>query len=261
MPIALTTDFGYQDAFVGIMKGVIAAINPTVQVIDVTHGVPARDIMAAALVLRHAIGYFPPGTIHVAVVDPGVGSRRAPLLIESEDQYLIGPDNGIFSLALQDRAPTRIVRLSNPDYHLKPTSRTFHGRDIFAPVAAYLTLGVALAEFGEGTDSYVKLVLPQIARREQAIEAEIIYIDAYGNLFTNLDGRDLTELPAAGLEFQLGPIRVLGLAPHYAAASAGEFVAVINSWGLLEIAVNSGNAQHLAGATVGDRVRVSWGKK
>src|SRR4029450_1954680 len=132
MIITLTTDFGYKDSFVGIMKGVIAGINPQARVIDITHGIPPQDILAGALTLRHSVKYFPPGTIHVAVVDPGVGSARRPLLLECEGNYFIGPDNGVLSLAVENIRSAQIVQLSNPTYHLYPTSTTFHGRDIFA---------------------------------------------------------------------------------------------------------------------------------
>jgi S-adenosylmethionine hydrolase len=138
MVITLTTDFGLQDSFVGIMKGVIAGINPQAEPIDLTHGIPPQDVLAGALTLRHAVRYFPTGTIHVAVVDPGVGGARRPLLIECNGNFFIGPDNGLLSLALENRDPARIVELTNPAYHLHPTSRTFHGRDIFAPVAAHV---------------------------------------------------------------------------------------------------------------------------
>lgn len=255
MPIALITDFGYQDAFVGIMKGVIAGINPNAQVIDLTHGVPAQDVMAGALVLRHAAGHFPRGTIHVAVVDPGVGSARRALLVEADGDYFIGPDNGIFSLAVEGKTPSTIVKLSNPAYHLQPVGRTFHGRDIFAPVAAHLSLGVPPAAFGEPVDSFVRLALPKTLSCERHIDGEVIYIDGYGNLFTNVSERDLTGL-AGALAIALGTVEVKGLAPSYASAGAGEFVAVINSWGLLEISVYKGSAQRLSGAKIGDRVRV-----
>jgi S-adenosyl-L-methionine hydrolase (adenosine-forming) len=258
MPISLTTDFGYRDSFVGIMKGVIAGIAPSVQVIDVTHGIPAQDVMSGALILRHAVGYFPPGTIHVGIVDPGVGSERAPLLIESGSQFFIGPDNGIFSLALRDQQPDRIVQLSNRAYHLRPTSSTFHGRDVFAPVAAYLSLGIPAAEFGEPAESYMKLAIPKIVRRGREIDAEIIYIDGYGNLFTNIEEHDLTGLPASGIAIQTGTVRLRGLTSNYAAVRVGELVAVINSWGLLEISVNQGNARQFSGVKIGDKVRIHW---
>jgi len=258
MLITLMTDFGYQDAFVGVMKGVIAGINPKAQEVDLTHGIPAQDVMAAALILRHAVGYFPRGTIHVAVVDPDVGSARKPLLIEADGNYFIGPDNGIFSLTMEGKTPSRIVHLSNPAYHLQPTSRTFHGRDIFAPVAAHLSLGVPPAEFGESQNSFVRLALPKTVRRDREIDGEILYIDGYGNLFTNVSEHDLTGLPSSGLAIALGPVRVKGLAPSYASAGAGDFIAVINSWGLLEISVYKESAQRLSGAKIGDRVRINW---
>src|SRR5215467_14046965 len=137
MLITLTTDFGSADPFVGIMKGVIAGIHADAQVVDISHGVPPQDLVAGALILRHSVPYFPCGTIHVVVVDPGVGSERRPLLIQCDGNYFVGPDNGVLSLALEGRNPTRIIHLSNPVYHLQPTSTTFHGRDIFAPAAAY----------------------------------------------------------------------------------------------------------------------------
>lgn len=258
MLITLTTDFGYRDAFVGVMKGVIVGVNPHAQMIDLTHGIPAQDVMAAALTLRHAVGYFQRGTIHVAVVDPGVGSVRKPVLIEADGNYFIGPDNGIFSLALEGKTPGRIVRLSNPAYQLQPASGTFHGRDIFAPVAAHLSLGVAPTEFGESEHSYVKLVLPKAVRREHEIGGEIIYIDGYGNLFTNVSQHDLTGLPSSGLAIVLGQVKAKGLGPSYASGGAGEFVAVINSWGLMEISVYKGSAQKLSGAKIGDQVKIQW---
>lgn len=257
MLITLTTDFGYQDAFVGVMKGVIARINPEVQVIDLTHGIPAHDVMAGALTLRHGTGYFPPGTIHVAVVDPGVGSRRRPLLIESEGNYFIGPDNGILSLTVETK-PTRIVHLSNPAYQLNPPSRTFHGRDIFAPAAAYLSMGISPASLGEDLKSFVKLRSPVARRDKSRIDGEIIYIDHYGNLFTNIREHDLTGLPRGELTTFLGPIAIRGIAPSYGSAAVGEFVAILNSWGMLEIAANKTNAQQRSRAKVGAKVTLTW---
>src|SRR5215208_586879 len=149
MLITLSTDFGYIDPFVGIMKGVIYSTNPQAKIVDLTHGIAPQSVLAGALMLRHSVNYFPPGTIHVAVVDPEVGSTRKPLLIESNGSFFIGPDNGIWSLALAERDVARVIHLSNRNYHLKPTSATFHGRDIFAPVAAHLSLGTTAEAFGE----------------------------------------------------------------------------------------------------------------
>src|ERR1043166_10117623 len=170
MLITLTTDFGYFDPFVGIIKGVIATINAQAQVVDISHGVPPQHIMAAALILQQSVRYFPPATIHVVVVDPGVGSERYPILIESDETYFIGPDNGVMSLALENRKPTRIIHLFEPAYHLQPTSKTFHGRDIFAPVAAHLSRGVNPADFGPVIDDFVRISWPSPKKTNHAIE-------------------------------------------------------------------------------------------
>ncbi|MGH7796772.1 MAG: SAM hydrolase/SAM-dependent halogenase family protein [Candidatus Binatia bacterium] len=259
MLITLTTDFGLRDSFAGIMKGVIAGINPRIQVIDVTHGIPAQDVMAGALALRHSVAYFPHGTIHVAVVDPGVGSPRRPILIECGGNYFIGPDNGVLSLAIGALKPDHIVELSNPVYQLPPASATFHGRDVFAPVAAHLSLGVALSAFGPKVDTFFRLALPKVVRRENTIEGEVVYMDTFGNLFTNIEEHDLTGSSGGRVEIAVGAVCVPGLSPNYGAAAVGEFVAVVNSWGLLEIAVYRGNAQQNTGAKIGDKVRVVLG--
>ena len=255
MLITLTTDFGHRDPFVGIMKGAIAGINQAAQVIDLTHGIPPQDIMAAALALRHSIAYFPRGSIHVVVVDPGVGSARRPLLIESAGDYFIGPDNGVLSLSITE--PKAIFQLSNPDYHLKPTSMTFHGRDIFAPAAAHLSLGVAPSAFGAKLASFITLRMPQVTRSHNRLEGEVVYIDGYGNLFTNIDERDLTGLPLGKLSIGVGACVIRGLAPSYDAVNANELTALVNSWGMLEIAVYKGNAQQNYGVKVGDKVVLS----
>ena len=256
MLITLTTDFGHSDPFVGIMKGVIAGINPNARVIDLSHGIPPQDIRAGALVLRHSVSYFPRGTVHVAVIDPGVGGARRSLLIECDGSYFVGPDNGVLSLALDGKQPARIVHLSNSTYHLQPTSGTFHGRDVFAPVAAYLSLGVATVAFGESVESIVQLKLPEPLRESRRINGEVVYIDGFGNLFTNMSEHDLTGLTADKLVISLGNATIRGLASNYVAAVEGELVALVNSWGLLEIALNKGNARQRTGAQIGDKVEV-----
>lgn len=256
MIITLTTDFGYQDSFVGIMKGVIAGINPQARVIDITHGIPPQDILAGALTLRHSVRYFPRGSIHVAVVDPAVGSARRPLLIELDGNFFIGPDNGVMSLAAENIESARIVHLSNPAYHLQPTSTTFHGRDIFAPVAAHLSLGVPPIAFGEPSDSIARVAIPEVVRKSRSLEGEILYIDTFGNLFTNIREHDLTGLRSGQLDIVVRSVRVRGLSQNYASTRGGEFIAVLNSWGLLEIAVFKDNAQKLSGTKIGDKVAV-----
>jgi S-adenosylmethionine hydrolase len=257
MLITLTTDFGYADSYVGIMKGVICRINPQARLVDLCHGVSPQDVMGAALLLRHSLQYFPGGTIHIAVVDPGVGSVRRPLLVEAEGNYLIGPDNGVLSLAVSEQRPSRIIHLSNTTYYLKPTSKTFHGRDIFAPVAGYLSLGVAPEAFGATISDWVELHWPAILRSAAAIAGEIIYIDAFGNLFTNIRADDLKELSGRPIRITVRDLSIPGLADNYAAVESGQYLALINSWGLLEIAIYKASAQERSGARVGDKVQVA----
>src|SRR6266513_3390098 len=257
MLITLTTDFGYRDSFVGVMKGVIARINPQAQVIDLTHGIPPQDVMAAALALRHSIAYFPRGTIYVVVVDPGVGGGRRPLLIESAGNFFIGPDNGALSLAAAVAESMQIFQLSNPEYRLKPISATFHGRDIFAPAAAHLSLGVAPAAFGEQLTSLTKLRIPKVSQSYNRLEGEVVYIDGYGNLFTNIEEHDLTGLPLGKLIIGVGARVIHGLAPSYDSVKTNELAALVNSWGMLEIAAYKGNAQQNCGVKVGDKVILS----
>jgi S-adenosylmethionine hydrolase len=256
MLITFTTDFGLADSFVGIMKGVIYGIDPSAHVLDLTHGIPPHNILAGALTLRHAVPYFPAGTAHLAVIDPGVGGSRAPLLIEADGSYFIGPDNGVFSLALQGRRVDQIVRLSNSAYQLRPQSLTFQGRDIFAPAAGYLSRGVPPVAFGERLDALIKLELPAAVRERDCLRGEIIHIDRFGNLFTNIEVGDLRALPEGRLVIELSGLRIHGLAPSYAAVPAGDFVAVINSWGVLEIAVNCGAAAQRTEAALGAKVSV-----
>ena len=256
MLITLTTDFGIADPFVGIMKGVIAGIDPAAQVVDISHGVPPQDLVAGALILQHSVPYFPQGTIHVAVVDPGVGSNRRALLIQCDGTYFIGPDNGVLSLALEGKDPTRIIQLSNPTYHLQPTSATFHGRDIFAPVAAHLSRGVAVDSLGETTNDFARIKWPAALRRGEKIDGKILYIDGFGNLFTNIRARDLQGFPDDKIIVALDSHRVRGLVSSYAAAPSGELLAIVNSWGLLEIALYKDSAERRTGAKVGDTVQL-----
>jgi S-adenosylmethionine hydrolase len=256
MVITLTTDFGPKDPFVGIMKGVIAGINPAAHVIDLSHGVAPQDIMGAALILRHSAGHFPRGSIHVAVVDPGVGSARRPILIDAGENYFIGPDNGVLSLALGNEKPIRIIHLSNADFHRRPVSATFHGRDIFAPVAAHLSRGIDAGGLGVPVEDFTRISWPEVAKSQAVLQGEIVYIDTFGNLFTNVSERDLEALPSKQLAVSVRDVVIHGLAANYAAGGTGHYVALINSWGLLEIALYRGNAQHRCGARVGDKIQI-----
>lgn len=254
--ITLTTDFGHADPFVGIMKGAILRITPNIHIVDLNHGIPPQDIRAAALTLAASFAYFPQGSIHVAVVDPGVGSERRPIVIHAAGHYFIGPDNGIFGLALKGQESFFIVHLSNEAYHLQPTSRTFHGRDVFAPVAAHLARGVPMAEFGSILKDCVRLAWPAVERAGKFIVGEVIYIDRFGNLFTNIRERDLEGAQGDRIRIHLKKSEIQGLSESYAAGDKGKYIALINSWGLVEVASYNDNVASRSSSKIGDKVRV-----
>ena len=255
--ISLLTDFGTQDGFVGIMKGVILGINPSVFIVDLSHEVPPQDILTGALILRSAVAFFPPATIHVAVIDPGVGSNRRAILVETATALLVGPDNGVLSLAAPLDSIQRIIHLTNRQYFLPNVSLTFHGRDVFAPVAAHVSRGISLEEFGPSVASMERLTLPHVERDTAKMAGRIIVIDRFGNLVTNITATDLLPFPTERLSVSIGPVQIHGLASTYASVPIGAVTALINSWGLLEIAVRNGSAAQQLGVQRGSLVIVT----
>lgn len=245
--ITLTSDFGLVDPFVGVMKGVIARRAPATPVVDVTHGIPPQDVLAGALVLRHAVPWFPHGTVHVAVVDPGVGSARRAVCVETDDGLLVGPDNGLLSLAAPRSRIRRAVVLAEERFFLSPRSRTFHGRDVFAPVAAALATGTDPGELGPPCSELAALAVPEPDVHHDRALARVIYVDRFGNLTTNVDGALLSRVRA----IRIGEVRIDGVSPCYAAAAESAPVAVVNSWGYLEVAIRDGSARDRLGAGVG----------
>lgn len=256
--VTLTTDFGTTDPFVGIMKGVLTTRAPGVTVVDVTHGIPPQQVLVGALVLRAAAPYFPPGTIHVAVVDPGVGSARRPICVETATGVFVGPDNGLLSLATGTDPARRIVHLTDERVFLTPRSRTFHGRDVFAPVAAALATGTPPAALGVPVDSLECLSLPAVRMGDHLVHGEVMYVDHFGNLTTNISPETLAN--HGRLTFVAGSARIAGLATTYASVPAGHPVAVVNSFGLVEIAVREGSAAAVLGAGPGSTVTVEVGE-
>jgi S-adenosylmethionine hydrolase len=254
--ITLLTDFGTNDAFVGIMKGVILGIAPDVRLIDLTHNVPPQDILTGALQLRSAVPFFPPGTIHVAVVDPGVGSQRRAVAVQTRDAFFVGPDNGLLSLAAPPESIVRIVQLTNAQYFLPRRSNTFHGRDVFAPVAVYLSQGVALGTFGPELNSLEQLTLPTVVRSDTQLTGTVIAIDHFGNLITNVTEADLLPFSRETLWVSIDHIQIRGLVPTYATVPAGSFAALINSWGMLEIAMHNGSAAQQLKMSLGTTIYV-----
>jgi hypothetical protein len=252
--VTLLTDFGTRDPFVGVMKGVILGICPDVRLVDLTHDVAPQDVLEAALVLESSARFFPGGTVHLAVVDPGVGSRRRALAISAAGQRFVGPDNGLFSAALGEPG-WMAVSLENPEYRLAEVSQTFHGRDIFAPAAAHLASGIALERFGPPVTDPMRLRFPDCRLENGVWIGEVIGADRFGNLVTSVTARRLGA-PGAGWVVELDG-RILGrLVSCYADGSEGEPTAIIGSSGRVEIFVRNANAQAVLGARRGTPVRV-----
>lgn len=255
--ITLLTDFGSQDGYVGAMKGVILGINPRAMPIDISHDIEAHDIMAGAFVLASAYDHFPPGTVHIAVVDPGVGSKRRAIIIETSKGYFVGPDNGIFTLVCGREKVTRIVAIQNPKFRAPAVSQTFHGRDIFAPAAAYLSLGVPAELFGPPVDAGEMMAFPSPRVTDRTVEGQVIHTDRFGNLITNISARLFGSFVGTGTqEIWVENHRVSGPYGSYEEGRGGEIFAIFGSSDLLEISTKGENAHEMLGLARGAVVRV-----
>jgi len=252
--ITLLTDFGLQDPYVGVMKGVIAALAPEARVIDLCHLVEPYQVPQARFLLMQNFHYFPQNTVHVCVVDPGVGSARRPLAVKARGHLFVGPDNGLFS-DLFDDAETRV--LDRPKYHLKNSSQTFHGRDLFSPVAAHLAKGVPFARLGTKIADPLRLTTGapvRIARR--VWQGEIVHIDRFGNLITNLEAAQILPLAPRHLELKIGLRTITERASHYAAAPDNTLFVIAGSAGTLEISLKEDSAARKLGVGLGAPVEV-----
>jgi S-adenosyl-L-methionine hydrolase (adenosine-forming) len=255
--ITLTTDFGTTDLYVGVMKGVILNIHPTAQIVDITHAVPPQDIYAAAFLLETAYRYFPAGTAHVVVVDPGVGSSRRAIICQADTAYFVCPDNGVLSHLLTHQVSYHAVVVENEDYCLPQISNTFHGRDIFSPVAAHLSRGVALENFGQAIDDIVRFPIQTPKITEHEIVGHVVWSDRFGNLITNISHEILESFDTQSrFVIKAGRVEINRLNRSYAESEVGEFLAIIGSFGRLEISVNRGDAARSLGLKRGDLVRV-----
>lgn len=255
--VTLTTDFGTGDAYAGAMKGAILSVNAVVHVVDITHEVTPHDTVEAAFLLASAFRYFPPGTVHVAVVDPGVGSERRAIAARGDEWYFVGPDNGVLTWALDALGGHRAVELVDPRYFRKGVSATFHGRDIFGPVAAHLAAGVPLDVFGPPIDDLTPLAVGVLSMSRDAITCEVVHVDRFGNLITNLDRTTLDAMcNGRRVDIDVAGVTIDGLAETYANGEIGALLAVIESTGRLEIAVNEGSAARALGAARGTPVSV-----
>lgn len=252
--ITLTTDFGTRDWFVGAMKGVVLGINPRATVVDITHEVPPGDIRAGAFALMASCRYFPTGTVHVAVVDPGVGGQRRAIAVQTPNACFVGPDNGVLSWALRRERVKQIRLLENEQIFLRPISRTFHGRDVFAPVAAQLSRGLSMARLGRALKDFVRLRWPEPVKRRDEVRGEIVFIDRFGNAITNIKTFRLTEKKAVTCIVSDKRKVRCRFALFYAAVPVNCPVVVPGSSGFFEIALNKGSAASVFGLTVGNGV-------
>lgn len=240
--ITLTTDFGLQDHYVSAMKAVMLGIAPTARFVDISHEIPAHDIMAGAWVLYNSAMLYPPGTVHLVVVDPGVGTERSPVAVQIEDQFFVGPDNGIFSLLAKDH-DCRVVKLTNKTFWHRLSSSTFHGREIFAPVAAHLSRGVQLDKLGDKVDDLVTYRWAMPISDKDGLQGWIIHIDRFGNLVSNISAEMIREvIDDKSVKIYVGNTILDEIEDTFGSVEEGEPVAYIGSSNMLEIAINQGDA-------------------
>lgn len=259
--VTLTTDFGSTDHFVGTMRGVILGVNPAAQVVDLCNAVNSFDVLDGALTIAQAYKYFPADTIHLVVIDPGVGSARRPLLVTTSKHYFIAPDNGVLSLVMEHEERISVRHITSEHYFLQPVSNTFHGRDIFAPCAGWMSKGVEAEKFGDEVEDFVRFSLPKPKMvTEHTLKGAVLKVDKFGNLITNLTPENAPALFEANAKIKLtvGQALVSGLRNTYAEGKSGELFGVLNSMGFVEIACNRGAAANLAKAGRGTEVLVEF---
>lgn len=259
--VTLTTDFGGSDHFVGTMRGVILGVNPAAQVVDLCNAVASYDVLDGALTIAQAYRYFPADTIHMVVVDPGVGSSRRPLLVTTTNHYFIAPDNGVLSLVMEQEERVSVRHITAEHYFLRPVSNTFHGRDVFAPCAGWMSRGVEPEKFGEEIADYVRFSLPKPkAVDEHTLKGAVLKVDKFGNLITNLTAENAPAVFAAEAKVRItvGQATVTGIYASYAQGQPGELFGVLNSMGFLEIAGNRAAAAQVAKAGRGAEVVVEF---
>lgn len=259
--VTLTTDFGISDHFVGTIKGVILEINPDAEIIDISHSVQAFDVLDGALAIAQAYSYFPASTVHLVVVDPGVGTARRPIILSTERHHFVAPDNGVLSLIYGREERVHVRHVSAQHYFLQPISNTFHGRDIFAPVAAYLSKGVDSEKFGDEITDYVKFNAPKPKPvDQQTLKGVVLKADRFGNLITNITPQDAPMLfgdNPAPFKIVIGKHEITEIKTSYAEGAPGEVFAILNSMGYLEIAANRAPAAQIVGTAKGTEVSIS----
>lgn len=259
--VTFTTDFGLTDHYVGTMKGVILNINPSAHIVDISNAVQSYDVLDGALAISQAYRYFPPNTIHLVIVDPGVGTSRRPLLVRTEKHFFLAPDNGVLSFVLeQEQERLQVRHITSEHYFLQPLSQTFHGRDIFAAIAGYLSKGVEASSFGEEIGDYVRFAAPKPKpMAPNTIKGVVLKVDKFGNLITNIRPTDMPDLfrtEHPPFRIIIGKSEISRMKTAYAQGTPGETFAILGSMGFLEIATNRGNAARQVGADKGSDVGV-----
>ena len=250
--ITLLTDFGDRDGFTGIMKGIIAGINPDAGVIDISHQIEQGDINSAAFVLASSYKYFQEKSIHVVVVDPGVGSQRRPILVQTQNYYFIAPDNGVLKWIYAENKNVNVYHLNNPKYFLPEISQTFHGRDVFAPIAAHLSNGIAVTKLGTRITDYLTGKLELAEQKRNQIAGKVVYIDRFGNLITNIPKTLFTNKNLKSIRIKETVINKIS--QYYAQETTDSLVALVGSHNFLEIALVNGNAQKFLNVQIGEPV-------
>jgi S-adenosylmethionine hydrolase len=262
--ITLTTDFGSNDHFVGVMKGVILDIVPEAEIVDICHSVQAFDVLDGALTISQAYSYFPNRTVHIVVVDPGVGTARRPILASSDKYHFVAPDNGVLSLVYAKESRMHVRHITAEHYFLQPVSNTFHGRDIFSPVAAYLAKEVDSLKFGDEIEDFVKFAAPKPKKvEENRLRGVVLKVDRFGNLITNITSQDAPMLfgpKAAPFKIVVGSREITEIHNAYAEGAPGEVIGILGSMGFLEIAANRGTAAQLTGVGKGNEVSIILGE-
>lgn len=260
-PIALLTDFGTQDYYAGTMKGVILKINPHTQIVDISHEVPPQDIMDGAYFLYASYQYFPKGTIFVVVVDPGVGTERKIICVKTQDYIFLAPDNGVLTFALNNSKIEKKIFVTNSRYFLNTVSSTFHARDIFAPVAAHISLGLNLNQLGREINSIERINFPKPTLHKNTLEGKIIYIDRFGNIVTNISKKDFEnfrkKILSKSFEIKIENRHIRKISCSYSEARLGRVLAIFGSTNLLEVSINQGNAAKILKVKRGDRITLT----
>ncbi|MGE5574600.1 MAG: S-adenosyl-l-methionine hydroxide adenosyltransferase family protein [Ignavibacteria bacterium] len=254
--ITLTSDFGLKDPYVAEMKGVILTINPNAKIIDVVHDVAKFDIRMGAFILASAAPYFPKGTVHLAVIDPSVGTERKPILIQTKQAFFVGPDNAVLMLAAQNQGIEHVYQLTNPNLMQPKVSNTFHGRDIFAPAAAHLDLGIKPHTFGAEVGDAIKPRFATVKRKDNLLIGEVLHIDGFGNIITNITEKQAGATKTLNLKFDKVALKII-FAKTYAQSKPNRPVALIGSHGFLEIALNRASAAEKFGVKAGDPVEIN----